>query len=378
MKRIGLAVLSISLTAVPQILADTLNVAADAQTSSAQPNTKFGVLPLMTVRSGASGPTYRSYTLFDLAPLPDASTPSKAVLRLWVAAVLTPGTIDVVPVLDPWQEAKITADTGPALGSPIASFSVTSADCLRFININITALVEDWSSGYLPNYGLALVGSGAVNVVFDSKESIVFSQAPELEVIVAPAGTPGAEGPPGPPGPQGDKGDPGLKGEKGDPGVSGQPGQKGDKGERGDKGDAGMQGLHGLPGLSCWDTNANLACDALEDVDHDGTCNIADCSHALTTLLKETCAVELEAQGFSPEEIIVGFDRQGRAQCLPALRTMGSATQSPGSANKSKLLGSCGIVGASQEDGITGVTSLLPNRIVLGRGSQRRELRVRH
>src|SRR5262245_12113365 len=123
MKRIGPAVLGLvlSLAALPRLSADTLNVAADAPTSSAQGNTKFGVLPLMTVRSGSSGAIFKSYAQFDLAPLPDAPNISKAVLRLWVAAVITPGTIDVVPVLDPWQESKITGDSSPAVGPSVAS-----------------------------------------------------------------------------------------------------------------------------------------------------------------------------------------------------------------------------------------------------------------
>jgi hypothetical protein len=269
---IGRAVLAFSLTfvAIPRLNADTLNVAADAQTSSALPGTKFGILPLMTVRTASSGAAYKSYAQFDLTALPDAPNVSKAVLRLWVAAVLTPGTVDVVPVLEPWQEAKITADASPMLGSPIVSFSVTNADSLHFINVDVTALVQDWSSGYLANHGLALVGSGSVNVVFDTKESIVFSQAPELEVALASVGLPGADGPQGPQGPQGDPGIPGARGDRGEKGEAGAqgaqglpgvPGGKGDKGDRGPAGPSGsLESLYCLAGeLPRWD-GAAWAC----------------------------------------------------------------------------------------------------------------------
>jgi hypothetical protein len=244
----GLAVLVTGLALVaPPLHSDTLNVAADAQTSSALPGIKFGVLPLMTVRGGSPGAVYKSYAQFDLTALPDAPDVSKAVLRLWVAAVLTPGTIDVVPVLEPWQEAKITADASPALGAPIASFSVSSADSLRFINVDVTALVQDWSSGQRANNGLALVASGSVNVVLDTKESIVFSQGPELEVALASggAGERGPEGPPGPQGPPGIKGDTGSQGIQGEPGV---PGIQGERGLQGVQGEPGPQGLQGEPG----------------------------------------------------------------------------------------------------------------------------------
>jgi len=171
MRRIGLAVLVLGLTAVPWLHADTLNVSGDAQTSSAQPNFKFGLLPLMTVRSAPSGAILNSYTQFDFSPLPEAPTVDKAVLRLWVGLVVTPGTIEVVPVLEPWQEGTISGASSPALGSPITSFAVSSGDFLHYIDVDVTTLVQDWASGYMANNGLALrgVSPGSVNVVFQGE-----------------------------------------------------------------------------------------------------------------------------------------------------------------------------------------------------------------
>lgn len=115
MKRIGVLTLALGLAAVPGVRADTLNVAGDAQTSSAQPAFKFGLLPAVSVRQAAGGPVLTSYAQFDLSALPSDPKVEKAILRLWVLAVLTPGTIEVVPVIGPWQEATITAGTGPEL-----------------------------------------------------------------------------------------------------------------------------------------------------------------------------------------------------------------------------------------------------------------------
>ena len=186
MRRIGIFVLGLGLAAISALRADTLNVAGDAQTSSALPNTKFGLLPIMTVRNAQTGAILNSYAKFDLSALPDSPSVDKTVLRLWVNLVPTPGTIEVLPVLEPWQESTITANSSPALGSPIASFAVASGDCFHFIDVDITALVQDWTSGHLANNGLALrgVSPGSVNVIFDTKESILFSQAPELEVAL--------------------------------------------------------------------------------------------------------------------------------------------------------------------------------------------------
>ena len=119
MRRIGLVVLALALAAVPGVRADTLNVAADAQTSSALPNLRFGPLPAMAVRSAPSGAIVKSYAQFDLSALPASPAVDKTVLRLWVAAVLTPGTIEVVPILSPWEEGSITANNSPELGLPV-------------------------------------------------------------------------------------------------------------------------------------------------------------------------------------------------------------------------------------------------------------------
>ncbi len=256
MRRIGLVVLALALAAIPALRADTLNVGGDAQTSSAQPNTKFGLFPIMTVRSTSSGANLTSYAKFDLSALPDNPTVDKTVLRLWVNVVTTPGTIEVLPILEPWQESTITANSSPALGSPVTSFAVASADSLHFIDVDITPLVQDWTSGYLANNGLALRGAspGSVNAIFDTKESILFSQAPELEVALAGTGAPGPEGPPGPQGIQGNQGEPGpqgMQGPKGDPGTQGIQGERGPQGFQGlpgPRGETGPQGPQGLQG----------------------------------------------------------------------------------------------------------------------------------
>jgi preprotein translocase subunit Sec61beta len=203
---------AMTLAAVPSVRGDTLHVAADAQTSSSQPNVKFGLLPSMAVRQGPSGAILQSYARFDTGALPDDPAVEKAVLRLWVLSAVQSGTIEVLPVLQPWDESTITTAASPALGAPVGSFAVESS--LRFVSVDVTELVQDWTSGALDNNGVALrgIGSGTVNVVFDTKESILTSHPPELEVALASAGVPGPPGPEGPPGPKGDKGEPGPPG----------------------------------------------------------------------------------------------------------------------------------------------------------------------
>jgi uncharacterized protein YjbI with pentapeptide repeats len=323
---------------------DTSHVAADAQTSSIAPTLKLGLLPAMSVRQGASGPVYTSYVRFELSALPDDPTVQKAVLRLWVLAVVTPGTIEVVPVVAPWQEGTITAETSPALGPPVASFSVASGDSLHFVDVDVTGLVQDWARGLLDNHGLALrAGSALVNVVLDTKESIVTSHAPELEVVLADAGPRGPEGPPGPEGPQGVSGPKGDTGERGERGLDGVPGQKGDQGD---------VGFPGRPGLSCWDTNANSICDGSEDVNGDHECTVLDC-----------CPPDLAVFGQLRQHIVAGVDHKGRVHCVPAVRNMGSAA-----GGTFWLLGRCDLAGTAPTDGSAGSSPLLPSHVTLDEG----------
>ena len=190
MKRIRLlGFAALGLAGPGWVAADTLHVAADAQTRSDQPTTRFGLAAGMTVGSGSGAPVVISHARFELSALPAAPTVQKAILRLWVRAVRTPGTIEVVPIVEAWQEADITAGTSPALGSPVATLTVEAGDALHFVDVDVTGLAADWASGFADNHGLALrgSGSGAVDVTFATKEArrAMGSGAPELEVALA-------------------------------------------------------------------------------------------------------------------------------------------------------------------------------------------------
>jgi hypothetical protein len=254
MKRIALLTLALGLTGATWLTADTMHVAADAQTSSTQAGTKFGLLPAMTVRQGPSGTIYNSYARFDLSALPTDPGVRKAILRLWVLAAVAPGTIEVMPILEPWQEATITTGISPAVGPPVASFPISTSDTLHFVDVDITQLVQDWANGAVDNYGVALRGAapGAVNAIFDTKEALLTSHAPELEVAlggVGEQGPPGPQGSPGPPGPPGPPGSQGPPGPQGSPGPAGPASPPGAPGSGGLPPGAAVMGPPGDPGL---------------------------------------------------------------------------------------------------------------------------------
>ena len=181
MDRIGLVVLVVGLAGVPDATPETLTAAADAQASVNRPELRFGRASAMGVRRGAGGNVLTSYARFDLSSLPKDAAVPRAVLRVWVRGVVTPGTIEVLPALAPWQEETLAADARIELGAPVAMFAVGTGQVGRAVEVDVTRLVQDWAGGLLENYGLALRAddSSAIDALFDTRES---GRAPELEI----------------------------------------------------------------------------------------------------------------------------------------------------------------------------------------------------
>jgi hypothetical protein len=100
---------------------------------------------------------------------------------------------------------------------------VTRTSQNNFVLVDITALAQEWINGEMPNNGIALALSGtAGSFSFDSKESLLTSHEPELELVMnTTPGPQGIQGPAGPPGPQGVPGLQGPQGLAGVPGLSG-------------------------------------------------------------------------------------------------------------------------------------------------------------
>ena len=84
--------------------------------------------------------------------------------------------------------------------------SITAASLNQFLLVDITALAQGWVNGTIPNNGVALALTSASNggFSFDSKESLLTGNGPEL-VIAFNSGT-GPQRPAGPTGPQGPQG----------------------------------------------------------------------------------------------------------------------------------------------------------------------------
>jgi hypothetical protein len=221
---------------------------ADAFVSSATPRLNYGPSIILAV-----GPGTNSYVQFNLSGIPAGANISKATLRLYVDAVSGSGTLDVFQVTSSWTENKVTYNTRPAQQSVSAIFgssvSITSASWNQFLLIDITPLAQGWMNGTIPNNGIALtLTSGSGIFSFDSKESLLTGNGPELEIAFT-SGT-GPQGPQGPAGPVGPQGPQGVAGAVGPTGATGSQGATGLQGAQGPLGPMGLTGAQGLQGVA--------------------------------------------------------------------------------------------------------------------------------
>ncbi len=219
-RRLFILVGLVTLTALPSVA--QAPPSADTFVSSTTPKVNYGPGISLLV-----GPGTTSYLQFNLSGFPANATISKATLRLYVDAVGKGGSFDVYEVNSAWSENGLTYNTTPsplrgasATGSrPIA---ITAASMNQFVLIDITELAQGWLNGSIPNNGIAIALTTPAGVFsFDSKESLLTANGPELEIALMNQG---------PQGPQGIQGAPGMQGV---PGADGGPGTQGPAGKDG-------------------------------------------------------------------------------------------------------------------------------------------------
>lgn len=229
-------------------LAQSAPPSADTYSNAGKNSTGFnyGTATLLVVQTNGSN----SYLQFNLSTVPAGATINKATLRLFVDAMVTPGSFDVYQLNTGWFESTLTFNNAPPLGvSATGNHPVAVSKVNQFVMVDITSLVQSWQNGTIPNNGIALATTTATGgFSFDSKESTLTSHQPELEIVLS--GVAGAQGPAGPQGPQGVTGNTGGTGPIGPAGATGNTGAAGPIGPQGIKGDTGTTGPQGIQGLT--------------------------------------------------------------------------------------------------------------------------------
>src|SRR5208282_3367610 len=119
------------------------------------------------------------------------SSVAKATLRLYVDGVVTGGGFDVynLPATPGWSENTLKYSTPPPARSVSATgghpIVVSVSSLNKFLSIDMTAAVQGWLRNPSSNNGVALAVTGNTGLFsFDSKESLLPSHVPELEIVL--------------------------------------------------------------------------------------------------------------------------------------------------------------------------------------------------
>ena len=156
---------------------------ADTFVSASNPTLNYGTSPILVVQPGTV-----VYIKFDLSSLPVDASVKRATLRLYVDTLVKPGSFGVFPVLSDWSEDTLAyGPSMPKLGtSPLGRpISISSFSLNNYVLADVTALVQSWVSGNIPNNGLALMLTSAGGTFsFDAREALLTGNAPELEITL--------------------------------------------------------------------------------------------------------------------------------------------------------------------------------------------------
>lgn len=221
---------------------------ADTHVNAALPAMNSGTISNVNVGGG-----YTGLLQFDLSLLPSGTTSvqiSRAVLRVYVNRMDTPGLVSLTPITSGWSEYGVTYQMVPSLGAVAHVFTISQAGA--YVAVDVTSLVRSWVAAPATNFGVALTAGTAV-LQLDSKENDLTSHAATLDVMLVaqgPAGATGATGAMGPTGPVGPQGAAGMIGSIGPQGPAGPNGVAGTAGPAGITGPGGPAGPQGIPGLA--------------------------------------------------------------------------------------------------------------------------------
>lgn len=174
-----------------------------------------------------------------LPPSVTAANVAKATLKLYLSPGLAPsGSLNFYPVTSGWTESTLNASTAPTIGATPIAANVALGPANSFLVVDVTELVQAWlsgpSNGGIANDGIAIEpATETTYAVFDTKEDIVTSHEPRLEIALLDSGPQGPQGPPGPAGAAGPAGQTGPTGPTGPGGPAGATGPAGPAGPAG-------------------------------------------------------------------------------------------------------------------------------------------------
>lgn len=157
----------VAVTVVDQPSGQSLFAVQDTFVRDNAANNNFGSEALVRVQNWGNG---TGFVRFDLSSYPSGSTVGSAILEVSVNTVKLGGSISVHKVLGNWDELALTNTNRPALGPAVTSFSVTSANNGKTVQVDITALFNQLLADRANDFGIALTPEN-VNLWINSREA---------------------------------------------------------------------------------------------------------------------------------------------------------------------------------------------------------------
>lgn len=144
-----------------ETLTDTFIVSADTHISKGQPTVAFGAWPQMYIGANDG---LRGLMSFNLSGIANSATVKKATLKVYFDAFSgggSPANLEAFEVLTPWQQATATwnapwAVKGGDVAGPVGSVAVSKTDTGKWVQIDVTSLVQKWVTSPAANNGVML------------------------------------------------------------------------------------------------------------------------------------------------------------------------------------------------------------------------------
>lgn len=153
----------------------TLSTTQTTFVASAQPDTNFSVYPVLYTGTDVSFQNCISFLKFELPVLPVTSVDSALLqLSVIVKTGTAPSPVVVNRVTSALDTSTVTYNTQPAFAATPSQIDVIPSDLYNAVQIDVTALVNQWLSGTDPNYGFALTNSDATTLVQFATDNIVY------------------------------------------------------------------------------------------------------------------------------------------------------------------------------------------------------------
>ncbi len=149
------------------------------------PSTNLGALPWLLARTDSGSNSMRPVLRFDLAQIPDRSQVLSATARLFVTQA-SANPLSLHRVTADWAENTATWNSLATAYDPNVAGSLIPSSNIQYAGVDVTALVQNWVAGGVPNYGLMLIPDALDSEThYTAKEWGLSFQRPYLEVVIA-------------------------------------------------------------------------------------------------------------------------------------------------------------------------------------------------